>query len=700
MRIKPSTSTAAPAVAVRSPTSVSVTNSTTRKTFLYDQILGDHVDQDGVWNHLKSSIDSLITGYNVSIMAYGQSGTGKSYTMGTSDSAPDGIIPRAARALFDELKSSNATQVVSSIPTPEATKPRHRLSTLLPKRFSAAPSSKAKRLSLKAPVEQTKTSPWVVSASYVEIYNEQLRDLLISPTPISPPLAISEDKGSIKVTGLKEVAVESADQLLGLLKLGSLFRQTNSTAINAQSSRSHAIFTIQLTQKKVKPETGIISTVTSKINFVDLAGSERLKNTNAEGGRAKEGISINSGLASLGKVISQLSSSSASHISYRDSKLTRILQDSLGGRAITFLIACVTPDPAYVSETLNTLAYAQRARAIQQSPEIQQVESKDDLMSTIQKLQEELREYKIREATRAPRLVHDVRNEYNLEVPENVQNHRMTVLGEEESKNSELDFTTGAIIGDWTIESSKERADRSHEFHKAVEGMISDYELTISSLQTSLLDSRARYRELLDTIAAQKGELEERKLELDMKTFELRDCQENYTKLMKMNANTEMKLKETQKDMKMQRNLLEEQLRYTLEMSALSATADSEEHNLSGFDKLSPAISSSSLIESSPSPENITLTPCQQTISPSSTSISETFQKEHASFVDTKSHDLDEELRAAKGEIKILKLNHDAHANELQELTAEYNRARKEIHSLKDKNEKLENELAKFAVPI
>lgn len=187
-------------------------------------------------------------------------------------------------------------------------------------------------------------------------------------------MAIREDtKGRILLTGLHQVNINSIDDLLGALNFGSMIRQTDATAINAKSSRSHAVFSLNLVQRKNKAQTTIKEkrrsvpieamtgtedwiTVDSKLHFVDLAGSERLKNTGAQGERAKEGISINAGLASLGKVISQLSSrQSGSHVSYRDSKLTRLLQDSLGGNAITYMIACVTPAEFHLSETLNTV---------------------------------------------------------------------------------------------------------------------------------------------------------------------------------------------------------------------------------------------------------------------------------------------------------------------------------------------------------
>ena len=189
-------------------------------------------------------------------------------------------------------------------------------------------------------------------------------------------MAIREDaRGRILLTGLHQVTITSIDDLLAALNSGSMIRQTDATAINAKSSRSHAVFSLNLVQRKNKtaptstkekrmsvPLEAMSSkadewiTIDSKLHFVDLAGSERLKNTGAQGERAKEGISINAGLASLGKVISQLSSRHAgSHVSYRDSRLTRLLQDSLGGNAITYMIACVTPAEFHLSETLNTV---------------------------------------------------------------------------------------------------------------------------------------------------------------------------------------------------------------------------------------------------------------------------------------------------------------------------------------------------------
>lgn len=182
-------------------------------------------------------------------------------------------------------------------------------------------------------------------------------------------------------------------------------RTTASTQMNAQSSRSHAIFTILIKRQRriTTDESGLpeddLETLTAKFHFVDLAGSERLKRTGATGDRAKEGISINSGLLSLGNVISALGdiSKKATHIPYRDSKLTRLLQDSLGGNSQTLMIACVSPSDRDFMETLNTLKYANRARNITNKIVVNQDQSSRTislLRREIAALQLELIEYK------------------------------------------------------------------------------------------------------------------------------------------------------------------------------------------------------------------------------------------------------------------------------------------------------------------
>lgn len=374
---------------------------------------------------------------------------------------------------------------------------------------------------------------WSLKATYVEIYNEQLRDLLAQDsTPLGERsnVAIREDvKGNIILTGLHQVDITSVEDLMNALNYGSTIRQTDSTAINAKSSRSHAVFSLNLVQRKNKAPTSaaekrfsvpleamsgseVSITTDSKLHFVDLAGSERLKNTGAHGERAKEGISINAGLAALGKVISQLSSRQpGAHVSYRDSKLTRLLQDSLGGNAITYMIACVTPAEFHLSETLNTVQYAQRARAIQSKPRIQQIEE-GDKQAIIDRLKAEvafLREQISNSShqSQSPRRLAAGSNDKSdrqtereselqnqlLDTQENYTalSQRHAKLIAEMARAREKETTGDMPIMDEFGASATDRLNRSNSFAQAVEQVVLEYEKTIQSLEQSLSSTRS-----------------------------------------------------------------------------------------------------------------------------------------------------------------------------------------------------------------
>lgn len=319
--------------------------------------------------------------------------------------------------------------------------------------------------------------------------------------------------------------INSIDDLLNALQAGSTIRQTDATTINAKSSRSHAVFSLNLVQNKSSTQSTprrdkrfsvpveAMSTSTneanvtldSKLHFVDLAGSERMKNTGAQGDRAKEGISINAGLASLGKVISQLSARShGGHVSYRDSRLTRLLQDSLGGTAITYMVACVTPAEFHLSETMNTLTYAQRARAIQSKPEIQQTHDEKDSTAKLERLQAEVRF--LRDQIKHDRDEAPVKNGDRLSVRRekelqdqlmdmqesyNALSQRHAKLIAEISRardNPDEEMpTTREVIGD----SAMERLKRSNSLNQAVEQVVMEYEKTIQSLELSLSNTRS-----------------------------------------------------------------------------------------------------------------------------------------------------------------------------------------------------------------
>lgn len=347
------------------------------KSFTYDFVFDTESDQGSVFQTTVAPlVNGSLQGYNATVLAYGQTGSGKTFTMGTgfeveTNADQLGIIPRAIHMLFDGI--TNLSNQAHELNQPE-------------------PQFK-------------------VTAQFLELYNEEIFDLFDASNEfkVKSGIKIHEDsEHSIYVTGVRSERVNSADEALSLLRKGALSRTTAATQMNCQSSRSHAIFTLHIKQQRVvkveeedEEERGgqEFETLTAKFHFVDLAGSERLKRTGATGERAKEGIAINCGLLALGNVISALGDRTkrALHVPYRDSKLTRLLQDSLGGNSRTLMIACVSPSDRDFMETLNTLKYANRARNIQNRVVVNQDKSSRTislLKKEIQQLQLELLEYK------------------------------------------------------------------------------------------------------------------------------------------------------------------------------------------------------------------------------------------------------------------------------------------------------------------
>ncbi|ROT78779.1 putative kinesin-like protein KIF21A isoform X2 [Penaeus vannamei] len=346
------------------------------KAFTYDYVFDMGTTQSQVYDACVSGlIEGCFDGYNATVLAYGQTGSGKTYTMGTGlevEGGGDGvgIIPRAVAHLFQGIDERRAAAAEAQTTPPE----------------------------------------FKVTAHFMELYNEEIIDLFepnYRPGSGKGGIRIHEDAGGgIYVTGITTRTVTSLDETMQCLRAGALSRTTGSTNMNTQSSRSHAIFTLLVRQQRLAPiqdaenteEVPEFETLTAKFHFVDLAGSERLKRTGATGERAREGISINCGLLALGNVISALGdvSKRATHVPYRDSKLTRLLQDSLGGNSRTLMIACVSPSDTDFMETLNTLKYANRARNIKNKIMVNQDKASKAiaiLRQEIQQLKLELMEY-------------------------------------------------------------------------------------------------------------------------------------------------------------------------------------------------------------------------------------------------------------------------------------------------------------------
>lgn len=340
------------------------------KTYNFDRVFSPAADQGMLFDEVVAPIMNevsvnettlstaltdvrqVLSGFNCTIFAYGQTGTGKTYTMSgdITDILPlpdaSGIIPRVLHSLFQKLEN-----------------------------------------------EEMENS---VKCSFIELYNEELRDLLSHDDTVK--LKIFEDSNrkshsATMVQGIEETHINTASRGIELLRVGSHKRQVAATKCNDLSSRSHTVFTITTYIKRKLETTGEDYICSGKLNLVDLAGSENIQRSGAENKRAAEAGLINKSLLTLGRVINALVDKN-SHIPYRESKLTRLLQDSLGGRTKTCIIATLSPAKSNLEETISTLDYAFRAKNIRNKPQMNQTVSKRTLIreftADIEKLKSEL----------------------------------------------------------------------------------------------------------------------------------------------------------------------------------------------------------------------------------------------------------------------------------------------------------------------
>mmetsp|Transcript_26385 Transcript_26385/g.39152 ORF Transcript_26385/g.39152 Transcript_26385/m.39152 type:complete len:871 (+) Transcript_26385:98-2710(+) len=285
-------------------------------SFTFDRIFGPDSKQMDVFEYCAVPlINDVLNGYNATIFAYGQTSSGKTFTMegrDIRDPSAKGIIPRTVEALF-----AGVTEADESI-------------------------------------------EFCFKASYIEIYCEKVRDLLDNHS-VKTNLMVREDKQKgIYIAGVTEEYVTSEDELLGIMSAGALNRAVAATGMNEGSSRSHSVFSITVTQRDVSNAT----TKSGKLVLVDLAGSETVRKTQASGQQLEEAKTINKSLSALGQVIYALTDEKTTHVPYRDSKLTRILQDSLGGNSKTALIINCSPSSFNATETVSTLRFGTRAKSI------------------------------------------------------------------------------------------------------------------------------------------------------------------------------------------------------------------------------------------------------------------------------------------------------------------------------------------------
>lgn len=308
--------------------------------FNFDNIFPPNTTQSEIYDSsAKEIISSVLNGYNGTIFAYGQTSSGKTYTMtGELDNAEkEGIIPRMIHHVFHEILCSDNSNI-----------------------------------------------EYTVKVSIIEIYMEKIKDLIdISKNNLQ--IHESKEKG-VYIDNLSEYYVSNENEVYDYIKIGNQNRTVSSTNMNDTSSRSHSIVIMSIIQRNIKDN----AIKTGKLYLVDLAGSEKLTKTGAEGITLEEAKMINKSLSALGMVINSLTDGKSTHIPYRNSKLTRILSESLGGNAKTCLIITCSPSSFNEAETLSTLRFGERAKKIKNKPKINKIETVGELKGQIEKLNKQI----------------------------------------------------------------------------------------------------------------------------------------------------------------------------------------------------------------------------------------------------------------------------------------------------------------------
>ncbi|TFY54373.1 hypothetical protein EVJ58_g8904 [Rhodofomes roseus] len=582
-----------------------------KQVFTFDQVHQPATTQHAMFTTTAQPLISrFIEGFNCTILAYGQTSSGKTFTMTGIDLDADpndptngmGIIPRAVSTIFARCRE----------------------------------------------LKQERGDSWQYSlrGSFIELYNEDLIDLLNLEDGGGKQVQIREDKqGHIIWEGLREVGVRGPNEVMGLLQQGTAIRRTNETDMNAQSSRSHAIFSLTLTQKKysgskppprsssplppggrpgsriarpgstmynssqasrvssptfgrpstpsfqsaigrggrpasslglLSPDRGLANnaaddsegewvTVVSKFHFVDLAGSERIKRTGAAGDRIKEGISINSGLLALGNVISALGdparakSHTASYIPYRDSKLTRLLQDSLGGNAHTLMIACVSPTEWNVGETVNTLKYANRARNIKNRAVVNEKEEGWDdlewLQGNITRLRKELKALKEGGATAAGSSAAT----NSVDIPDGAGKKVLAQMAELQNNYEDMREKFVERTEELTRlrrelaekqRSSKGNMSGTAKYEEIVGPVIEEYEKTIGAMEAELNLNRAALRHTNDLYEEKEHEYTELAEKHSTTELYVEELKSRVAKLMEREASNEAYIRDLEEKVK------------------------------------------------------------------------------------------------------------------------------------------------------
>ena len=440
-----------------------------QKQFTFDKVFDQNMSQASIYEDSAFPlVESVVEGYNGTIFAYGQTGCGKTYTMMgiQHDDSLKGIIPRTFGHIMDVIETNTDKN-------------------------------------------------FLLRCSYLEIYNEEIHDLLSSDVKQRYELKEYPDKG-VFVKDLTMNIVKSIADLEKCMIQGTKNRSTGETLMNKESSRSHSIFTIYLeTSQNFDDQTRITA---GKLNLVDLAGSERQTKTQATGMLLKEATKINLSLSALGNVISALVDGKSSHIPYRDSKLTRLLQDSLGGNTKTVMIACISPASYNYDEILGTLRYASRAKNIQNKPKVNE-DPKDALLKSyadeIQKLKALLSQQG--GGIPLPQVLGEMK--INGEVKGN--NHERGSLGNEDKEKFERE-----------LKNKNEQLNNEKKEKENLERLVKEFQEKLFHGETNHNDKKLKEYEAMKKKMKKQKKLEEKLLEeKKSKEREVQQAEQKYQSL-------------------------------------------------------------------------------------------------------------------------------------------------------------------------
>lgn len=437
----------------------------TPKVFTFDSVYDPRSRQLDLYDEtFRDLVDSVLNGFNGTIFAYGQTGTGKTFTMEGVHDDPElrGVIPNAYNHIFQHIAQSRNQQ-------------------------------------------------YLVRASYLEIYQEEVRDLLSRDPKIRLELKERPDVG-VYVKDLSSFVTKSVEEIEHVMSVGHANRTVGRTNMNEHSSRSHAIFmvTIECSEPGLDGQNHIR---VGRLNLVDLAGSERQSKTGSHGERFKEATKINLSLSALGNVISALVGGKSTHVPYRDSKLTRLLQDSLGGNSRTVMVANIGPASYNYEETLSTLRYANRAKNIKNKPRINE-DPKDALLREFQDEIARLREILEKRAVKKKKKVHlDGKSETIIEENADEDAPDEEYLNEQQRR---LEEEKQAIIANTSIIAEEKRriladlGERAEQLEREREAQIA-VAAKIRAMQSKLLSGDGN---LLDQTREQQRLLEQRRRQL------------------------------------------------------------------------------------------------------------------------------------------------------------------------------------------